>query len=75
MMNQWVKVGAAVASAAAIGLQTAYPHAAWTIPVTAAVMAALGALHLVPASPPGTAMVRLVPAPRPATAAAPPSNG
>lgn len=49
MINQWVKVGAAVLGAAAIGLQAAYPHAAWTIPLMAGVTAALGALHLVPA--------------------------
>lgn len=73
-MNPYVKVAAAVLSAAAIGLQDAYPHAAWTLPVTAAVLAAVGALHLMPATPPGTAVVRLVPAARPAPAAPPPSN-
>lgn len=43
-----MKVALAVLGAVAIGLQTAYPHAAWVIPITTAVTAALGALHLVP---------------------------
>lgn len=47
-MNAYVKIALGVLGAIAIGLQTAYPHAAWAIPVTAAITAALTALHVAP---------------------------
>lgn len=66
-MNPYLRVALVVLSAVSIALQTTYPHAAWMIPVTAAITAALGALHLVhistgaeaPAAP--TAPLRAVP--------------
>lgn len=47
-MNQYVKVALAVLAALAVGLQSAYPHAAWVTPVTDSILALLSALHFRP---------------------------
>lgn len=50
-MNLYAKITLAVLSGVAVGIETGFPHATWAIPVVAAITAALGTMHLVPAVP------------------------
>lgn len=50
-MNQYVKIALGVLGAVAIGVETAYPHSAWAIPVTAGITALLAAMHITPIAP------------------------
>ena len=50
-MNTYAKIFLALLSGVAVGIETAYPHAAWAVPVVTAITAALGTMHLVPGAP------------------------
>lgn len=52
-MNIYAKIALALLSGIAVGIETGFPHAAWAGPVVAAITAALGTMHLVPAQKAG----------------------
>ena len=50
-VNQYVKVALVVLGAVAVGVETAYPHAAWAVPVAAGITALLTMMHVTPTAP------------------------
>ena len=45
-MNIYMKVFTALLTGTAVGIETGWPHAAWAVPVVAAITAGLGTMHV-----------------------------